>query len=106
MQEYQKGKVLVNSWDDAETVTIQTQPSLNIVQVEPQYVTNIDPDPHYHTTNSIVPHYLWVQQGIKVTLKLHDMPSPKQVFLIYDDDKLLFRPGQKNKSEKKCPPPP
>ena len=57
MKEYQKGKVLVNSWDDAEPVIIQTHPSLNIVQVEPQYVTNINTDPHNNYTRSIVPHY-------------------------------------------------
>ena len=34
-------------------------------------------------------------------MKLHDMPSPKQVFLIYDDDKWLFRPGRKDNSENK-----
>ena len=101
MQEYEKGKVLVNSWDDGELVTIQTHPSLDIVQVEPQYVTNINPEPHYHTTSSIVPHYSWVQHDIKVTLKLHGMPIPKQVFLIYDDDKWSFRPVQNNKSEEK-----
>ena len=80
MQEYQKGKVLVNSWDEAEPVTIQTHPSLNIVQVEPQYLTNINPDPHDQTTNFVVPHYSWVQQDIKVTLKLHELPSQKKDF--------------------------
>ena len=34
MQEYQKAKVLVNSWDNGEPVTIQTHPNLNIVQFE------------------------------------------------------------------------
>ena len=77
MREYQKGKVLVNSWDDAEPVTIQTHPSLDIVQVEPQYVTNINPEPHDHTTISIFSHYSWVQQDIKVTLKLYYMPIQK-----------------------------
>ena len=56
MKEYQKGKILVNSWDDGEPVTIKTHPSLNIVQVETQYVTNVNPEPHYHTTISIVSH--------------------------------------------------
>ena len=42
MQEYQNGKVLVNSWDDFEPVTIHTHPRLDIVQVEPQYVTTIN----------------------------------------------------------------
>ena len=41
MQEYQKVKVLVNSWDNAEPVTIQTHPSLDSLQVETQYVTKI-----------------------------------------------------------------
>ena len=86
MQEYQKGKVLVKSWYDAEPVTIQTHPSLYIVKVEPKYVTNNNPEPHNHTTRSVVPHYSCVQQDIKMTLTLHDMPSPKQGFLIYDDD--------------------
>ena len=95
MQEYQKGKISVNSWDDAKPVTIQTHPSLNIVQVEPQYATNINPDPHDKTTRSVVPHYSWVKQDIKVTLKLHDMPSPKQGFLIYDDDKWSYSRGHK-----------
>ena len=104
MQEYHKGKVLVNSWYDAETVTIQTHPSLNIMQVEPQYVTTINPETQDTATKSILPHYSWVKQDIKVTLKLHDMPRPKQGFLIYDDDKRLFRTGRKNNSEKKCPP--
>ena len=97
MQKYQKGKLIVNSWDDAESIKIQTHPSLNIVQVEPQYVTKINPEPHDHTTSSVVPHYSWVQQDIKVTLKLHDTPIPKQGFLIYDDDKRSFRPGRKTK---------
>ena len=61
MQEYQKEKVLVNSWDDAEPVKIQTHPRLDIVQVEPQYVTNINPEPHDNATRSIVSHYSWVQ---------------------------------------------
>ena len=100
MQEYQKGKVLVNSWDNAEPVTIQTHPSLNIVQVNPQYVTNINTEPHNHTTNSVVPQYSWVKQGIRATLKIHDMPIPKQGFLIYDDDKWSFRPGQKTSQKK------
>ena len=100
IQEYRKGEVLINSWDDDELVTIQTPPSLNIVQVEPQYVTNSNPDPHNHTTNSVVPHYSWVKQGIKVTLKLHDMPIPKQVLIIYNDDKWSFCLGWKNRSEK------
>ena len=97
MQEYQKGEVLVNSWHDAEPVTIQTHPSLDIVQVEPQYVTNINPGPHDHATTSVVPHYAWVQQNIKLNLKLHYMLIPKQGFLIYDDDKWSFCLGQKNK---------
>ena len=42
MQEYQNVKVLVNSWDDAEPVKIQTHSRLNIMQVEPKYVTNIN----------------------------------------------------------------
>ena len=96
MQEYQKGKVLVNSWYDAEPVTIQTHLSLDIVQVDPQYVTIINPEPHDNATSSIVPHYSWLQHDIKVTLKLHDIPIPKQGFLICDDDKWSFRPGQKN----------
>ena len=95
MQEYQKGKVLVNSWDDTEPVTIQSHPSLDIVKDEPQYVTGINPEPHDNTTNYIVPHYSWVQQDIKLTLKLHNIPSPKQVFLIYYDDIWSFCPGQK-----------
>ena len=90
MQEYQKVKGPVNSWDDAEPVTIETHPSLNILQVDPQYVNNINPDPHNCTTSSIVPHYSWVQQNIKGTMKLHDVPVPKKVFLIYDDDKWSF----------------
>ena len=94
MQEYQKGKVLVNSWDDAEPVTIQTHPSLNIVQVETQYVNNINPEPHDNSTISVFPHCSWVKQDIKLTLKLHDMPRPKQGFLICDDDKWSFRPGR------------
>ena len=102
MQEYQKGELLINSWDDAEPVAIQTHPSLNIVQIELQYVTNINPEPHNHTTSAVVTHYSWVQQCIKVTLKLHDIPRPKQVFLIYDDDKWSFHPGQK-KNQKKIP---
>ena len=57
MQKYQKVKVLVNSGDDAEPFTIQTLPSLNIVQIEPQYVTNINTDPHNNSTRSIVLHY-------------------------------------------------
>ena len=105
MQEYQKGKLLVNSWEDSEPVTIQTQPSLDIVQVEPQYVTGINPEPHDNTTNYIVPHYSWVQQDIKATLRLHDMPIQKQLFLIYDNDKWSCRPGRKKDSEKKLPPP-
>ena len=56
MQEYQKGKVLVNSWDYVEPVTIKTHPSLDIVQVEPQYVTNINTESHDHTTSSVLPH--------------------------------------------------
>ena len=87
MQEYQKEKVLVNSWGDSEPVTIQTLPRLNIVKLEPQYVTCINHEPHNHTTSSVVPHYSWVQHDIKVTLKLHNMPSQKQGFLIYDHDK-------------------
>ena len=102
MQGYQKGKVIFNSWDDAETVTIQTHPSLNIVQVEPQYVTSINPEPDNNVTSSIVTHYSWVQQDIKVTLKLHDMPSFKQGFLIYDDYKWSFRPVPKI-NQKKIP---
>ena len=70
------------------------------MQVEPQYLTIINPDPHNHTTRSVVPHYSWVQHDIKVTLKLHGMPIPKQGFLIYDDDKWSFSPGRKKKSEK------
>ena len=57
MQEYQKGKVLVNSSDNAETFTIQTHPSLDIMQVEPQYVTNINPNPHNKAIRFIVPLY-------------------------------------------------
>ena len=56
MQEYQKGEVLVNSWYGAESVIIKTHPNLDIVQVEPQYVTNINPEPHNNATSSIVPH--------------------------------------------------
>ena len=104
MQEYEKGKVHVNSWDNGELVTIQTHPSLDIVQVDPQYVNNINTEPHYHTTSSVVPHYSWVQPDIKVTLKLHGMPIPKQGFLIYDDDKWSFRSGRKKKAEKKLSP--
>ena len=100
MQEYQKGKVLINSWDDGESVTIQTYPSRNIVKIEPQYVTNINPEPQNPTTSSIVSHFSWVQQDIKVTLKLHYMPIPKHGFLIHDDDKWSFHPGRKNRSEK------
>ena len=96
MQEYQKGKVIVKSWDDGELVTIQTCPIHDIVQVEPKYVTNINPEPQNHTIISVVPHYSWAQHGIKVTLKPHDMPIPKQGFLIYDDDKWSFRQGRKN----------
>ena len=103
MQEYQKGKVLVNSWDNGEPVTIQTHPSLNIVQVEQQYVTSINLNPHDHTTRSILSHYSWVQQYIKVTLKLHYMPIPKQGFLIHDDDKWSFCPGRRKKTRKKIP---
>ena len=66
------------------------------MQVEPQYVTNINSEPHDNETISIVPQYSWVQQYIKVTLKLHDMPIPKQGFLICGDDKRSFRPGRKN----------
>ena len=51
-----KGKVLVKSWDDAIPVTIQTHPRLDIVQVDPQYVTNVNPESHYNITISIV---LW-----------------------------------------------
>ena len=101
MQEYQIGKSLVNSWDDSELVTIQTRPSLDIVQVEPKYVTNINPEPHNHTIISVVPHYSWVQHDIKVTLKLHDMPIPKQVFLIYDDDKCSLCQGRGKKTGNK-----
>ena len=77
MQEYQKGGVLVNFWGDAEPVIIQTHLSLNIVQVQPQYVTTINPKPQDNATSSISPHSSWVQQDIKLALKLHDMPSPK-----------------------------
>ena len=44
-----------------------------------------------------------MQQDIKVTLKLHNMPSPKQLFLIYDDKWSFFpfRPFRNNKSENK-----
>ena len=77
MKEYQKGKILVNSWDNGKSVTIKTHPSLNIVQVDPQYVTNVNPEPHNHTTISIVSHYSWVQQDIKVTLKIYYMLIPK-----------------------------
>ena len=56
MQEYQKGGVLVNFWGDAEPVIIQTHLSLNIVQVRPQYVTTINPDPHNNATIHIVSH--------------------------------------------------
>ena len=62
---------------------------------------NIYLDPHDHTTRSVGPHYSWVKQDIKVTLKLHDMLSPKQGYLIYDDDKWSFRLVRKNKSENK-----
>ena len=68
MEEYQKGKVLVKSWDDAKPAIIQTHPSLNIVQVEPQYVTKINPDPHNNVNISVLPHYSWLQQYIKMTL--------------------------------------
>ena len=65
MQKYQKGKLYVNSWDDAEPVTIQTHPSLNIVQVEPQYVTNINPEPHDNSTISISPPLIMGATGYK-----------------------------------------
>ena len=42
-----------------------------------------------------------MKQYIKVTLEIHDMPIPKQVFLICDDDKWLFRPDRKNNPENK-----
>ena len=41
-----------------------------------------------------------MQQYIKVTLELQDTPSPKQGFLIWDDDKWSFRLGRKNNLEK------
>ena len=81
-------------------------PRLDIVQVELQYVTKINPEPHDHTVSSVAPHYSWVQQDIKVTLKLHDTPIPKQGFLIYDDDKRSFRPGRKKNRKQKYPPSP
>ena len=103
MQEYQKGKVLVNYWDGAEPVTTQTHYSLDIVKVEPQYVTNINPDPHNNTTSSILPHCSWLQHNIKVTLKLKDMLIPKQGFLIWDDDKWSFCPVRKRSENKNFP---
>ena len=59
MQEYQKGKLLVNSWEDSEPVTIQTQPSLDIVQVETQYVTNINPSHTITPTAPVSPTNHW-----------------------------------------------
>ena len=57
MQEYQKGKVLVNYWNDAEPVTIQTHLILDIVQVDPQYVNKINTELHANNTSSIIQHY-------------------------------------------------
>ena len=73
------------------------------MQVDPQYVTNISPDPHNHTTNSVVSHYSWVKQGIKVTLKLHDMPNPNKDFSSMMMINGRSTQAKKNNQENKTP---